>query len=104
MRWVLVGVSLSLAALLAPRAQALWQPLALSTPGAVDAAFYVSTTGNDSHAGTLAAPFATLAKCQTAMQASSGAKLTCYIRGGTYTPGTISGGYGNLMIDLTSSD
>ena len=48
-------------------------------------AFYVSTTGNDSNAGTLAAPFATLHQCKTAME-GSGTKKTCYIRGGSYAP------------------
>jgi hypothetical protein len=47
------------------------------------AAFYVATNGKNTNAGTLAAPFLTLAKCQTAMQASSTIK-TCYIRAGTY--------------------
>ena len=45
------------------------------------AAYYVSPNGSDSNAGTLAAPFLTLGKCQTAMQ--SGYKL-CYLRAGTY--------------------
>jgi hypothetical protein len=54
-------------------------------------AFYVATTGSDSNAGTLAAPFKTFTKCQAAMQASSTVK-TCYIRAGTYTPA--SGGNG----------
>jgi IPT/TIG domain len=44
--------------------------------------FYVATNGSDSNAGTLAAPFATLGKCQTAMQ--GGSVKTCYIRAGTY--------------------
>lgn len=45
------------------------------------AAYYISTTGSDSNPGTLAQPFLTLTKAQTAMQ--SGAKTT-YIRVGTY--------------------
>ncbi|MBP2659267.1 MAG: hypothetical protein H6Q69_2299 [Firmicutes bacterium] len=48
--------------------------------------FYVSTTGSDSNAGTLAAPFATLAKAQE--EASTGD--TVYIRGGTYSNFTIA--------------
>jgi hypothetical protein len=47
-------------------------------------AFYVSATGNDSNAGTLASPFLTFGKCQTAMQASVTQK-TCYIRAGSYS-------------------
>jgi hypothetical protein len=45
--------------------------------------FYVATNGNDSNPGTLAQPFATLGKCQTAMQMS--VNKTCFIRGGTYS-------------------
>jgi Ca-dependent carbohydrate-binding module xylan-binding/Right handed beta helix region len=44
--------------------------------------FYVSPTGNDSNPGTLAAPFATLARAQQAMENSS-IKAT-YVEGGTY--------------------
>jgi hypothetical protein len=46
--------------------------------------FFVATTGNDGNTGTLASPFLTLGKCQTAMQAV-GVPRTCYVRGGTYT-------------------
>ena len=46
-------------------------------------AFYVSPTGSDANAGTLAQPFATLGKAQSAMQASSAIKTT-YIRAGSY--------------------
>ncbi len=42
--------------------------------------YYVSTTGSDSAAGTLGAPFATLQKAANVM----GAGDTCHIRGGTY--------------------
>jgi hypothetical protein len=55
----------------------------LTVTAATQPAFYVATNGSDSNAGTLAAPFATLGKCQSAMQASS--TKTCYIRAGTYT-------------------
>jgi len=48
-------------------------------------AFYVSTTGNDSNAGTLASPFLTLHQCKVSMEAS-GTKKTCYVRGGSYAP------------------
>jgi hypothetical protein len=46
-------------------------------------AFYVATNGSDSNPGTLAAPFATLGECQSAMRGSSTVK-TCFVRGGTY--------------------
>lgn len=80
--------------------------LLLGAPAYVSA-YYVSTTGSDSNAGTLAAPYATLSKCQTAMRASSGAVLTCYIRAGTYTPtgtGTSCNGTLTSVLVLTSSD
>ncbi|HEX8796191.1 MAG TPA: right-handed parallel beta-helix repeat-containing protein [Polyangiaceae bacterium] len=48
-------------------------------------AFYVATNGNDANPGTLAQPFATLAKAQTAMRASAKSKTT-YVRAGTYQP------------------
>jgi len=47
-------------------------------------AFYVSTTGNDANAGTIASPFATLQAAQTAMRNSGTVKLT-YVRAGSYT-------------------
>jgi hypothetical protein len=48
--------------------------------------YYVAPTGSDSAAGTLAAPFATIAKAQT----SAAAGDTVYFRGGkfAYTAGT----------------
>jgi Right handed beta helix region len=46
------------------------------------AAFYVSPKGNDSNPGTLAAPFATLARAQQAMAHSS--SKTTYVQRGTY--------------------
>jgi hypothetical protein len=68
-------------------------------------AFYVATTGSDSNAGTVGAPFATLGKCQTAMQ-GSGTKKTCYIRAGSYAPAGLSAcnSRGNCAIGLTGSD
>src|ERR1700722_17436099 len=45
-------------------------------------AFYVSPTGNDDNPGTLASPFATLARAQRAMKRS--AAKTTYVGGGTY--------------------
>ena len=68
--------------------------------------FYVATTGKDTNAGTLAAPFATLTKCQSAMQASSTVK-TCYIRAGTYTPASAGNGCGytnGAVLVLGSAD
>lgn len=46
--------------------------------------YYVSTTGSNNNNGTQAAPFATLAKCQSAMEV--GSLKTCYIEAGTYKP------------------
>jgi hypothetical protein len=45
--------------------------------------FYVAPNGSDSNPGTLAAPFATLGRCQRAMEDSSKVK-TCTLRAGTY--------------------
>ena len=58
------------------------------------AGFYVSPTGSDSNPGTLAAPFATLAKAQQAMEGSS--TKTTYVEGGTY--------YLTSTLTLTSAD
>lgn len=67
-------------------------------------AFYVSTTGSDGNAGTLAAPFASLAKAQGAMQASSSIKTT-YIRAGSYTLPTIAScGGSSCGLNLTGAD
>ena len=65
--------ALSLTVAAAPVAQAPTTP-----------AYYISTSGNDANPGTLAAPFATFAKAQSAMQASSTIKTT-YVRAGNYT-------------------
>ena len=68
-------------------------------------AYYVATTGNDSNAGTLAAPFLTLGKCQSAMQ--GGSIKTCYIRAGSYTPAatvTCPNSTGSGVVLLGSSD
>jgi hypothetical protein len=46
-------------------------------------AFYVSPSGSDGNAGTLAAPFKTLTQAKAAMRASSTNK-TAYLRSGTY--------------------
>lgn len=53
-----------------------WRQIALK-------AFYVAPSGSDSAPGSIAAPFATIAHCQAAMQASGDVK-TCYIQAGTY--------------------
>lgn len=86
-------------------------------PGATDAAaddagkgapivpaFYVATSGNDSNPGTLASPFASLAKAQSAMRASSSIKTT-YIRAGKYTLPTLAcGGGSSCGLELDSTD
>lgn len=51
-------------------------------PAQTTEAFYVSPNGSDSNSGTLAAPFATLARAQEAMEDSS--IKTTYVEGGTY--------------------
>lgn len=62
-------------------------PLAALAPAALLAAtYYVSPTGNDSNAGTLAAPFRSITKAQSV--ASSGD--TVMLRGGTYSSFTIA--------------
>jgi hypothetical protein len=63
------------------------------TPVMIVPAFYVSTTGLDSNPGTVSAPFLTLGKAQSAMQASSSIKTT-YIRAGSYTLPTLDCGSG----------
>ena len=54
------------------------------THSAFAAEFYVSTSGNDSNAGTLASPFATPQKAFAVMASSD----TVYVRGGTYNLST----------------
>jgi parallel beta-helix repeat protein len=72
-------------------------------------AFYVSPSGNDSDPGTLAKPFLTLEKAQSAMQASASIKTT-YLRAGTYELSASSGtsncdwGMGSTAINLGSTD
>jgi parallel beta-helix repeat protein len=48
------------------------------------ATYYVATTGSDSAAGTLASPFATIAKARDVILANGEHGATVYIRGGTY--------------------
>lgn len=60
--------------------------LSLSAPGAV-ATFYVSTTGSDSAAGTLSAPFATLGRAAAAARGipnRAPGDVTVLVRGGQY--------------------
>jgi hypothetical protein len=73
------------------------------------AAFYVSPSGNDANAGTLAEPFLTLKKAQSAMQTSASIKTT-YLRAGTYALSASSGtsncygGMGSTAINLGAVD
>ena len=66
--------------------------------------FVVATNGSDSNPGTVASPFLTLGKCQTAMQ--GGSTKTCYIRSGSYAPPAITNcdGTNTCALKLTSSD
>lgn len=59
------------------------------------AAFYVAENGSDAGPGTLAQPFASLAKARDAMRASGTIK-TAYLRGGTYNI--------TQMLTLTAAD
>jgi Right handed beta helix region len=78
-------------------------PTPVATPAG--SAFYVSPTGNDSNAGSLAAPFKTLVKAQSAMRASSTIK-TVYLRAGTYSLASIANCYDQSTCGLhfTSAD
>jgi hypothetical protein len=88
----------------------------VSLSGSGVSAFFVATNGSDGNNGLspinqggAAGPFATLGKCQSAMQASSTVK-TCYIRAGTYSLTASSGSdycslnQGNQILHFTSSD
>src|SRR6266481_2645275 len=75
---------------------------AANTNSAIVPAFYVATNGRDSNPGTLAQPFATIAKAQVSMQASS-TKIT-YIRAGTYAPSAGSGCGNPDAVELGGSD
>lgn len=59
-----------------------WAIGAADLPTFGQQAFYVSPSGSDSSAGTLAAPFKTLGEAQTAMRA--GSIKTTFVRAGTY--------------------
>lgn len=54
--------------------------VAMPSTSAFATDYYVATDGNDSDAGTIGAPFATIQKAADSMAAGD----TCYIRGGTY--------------------
>ena len=73
---------------------ALIAPYAGATPASA-ADFYVSPNGNDAAAGTLAKPFATLARAQEAARPVAGKKpMTINLRAGTYylpTPLVLTG-------------
>jgi hypothetical protein len=72
---------------------------------AAPAGYFVATNGSDSNAGTITAPFATLPKCQAAMDGSGGATLACYVRGGSYAPGSHNcSGTGSCVLELTTAD
>ncbi len=58
------------------------ESLATGTDAGLTSALYVSPSGSDGNTGSLASPFATLARAQRAMQSSS--IKTTYIRAGTY--------------------
>jgi hypothetical protein len=54
---------------------------------ATEATFYVSPSGNDSNAGSINAPFLTIARAQTAVRSLSGSMtgdIIVYLRAGTY--------------------
>jgi hypothetical protein len=80
-----------------------------SAPPPTVPGFYVSPTGDDKNPGTIALPFLTLPKAQSAMQGSASIKTT-YLRAGTYAlsaaTGTSNcdGGMGSTAINLGSAD
>jgi Right handed beta helix region len=72
-------------------------------------AFYVSPTGSDTNPGTVALPFSTLGRAQSAMQGSASIKTT-YLRAGMYGVSAASGtsncygGKGSTAINLGATD
>lgn len=66
-----------------------------AAPSALAAEYYVATTGSDSNAGTLTAPFATVTKAQTAASAGD----TVLIRGGRFA----FSGSGTVGVSFTKS-
>lgn len=65
--------------------------LAFAASSAFAASYYVATSGNDSNAGTLSAPFASITKAQSVAVSGD----TVYLRGGTYSSFTIAGSDSN---------
>jgi hypothetical protein len=82
--WILLPLFTALLAPTGAWPASVSQNIPITITAATQPAFYVATNGSDSNAGTLVAPFATLGKCQTAMQNSSTIK-TCFLRAGTYS-------------------
>jgi Right handed beta helix region len=79
--------------------------LAMLCSQAAYAQFYVSTNGSDTNPGTLAAPFLTLGRAQSAMQAST--TKTTYVRAGSYSLSAISNCNGDGMscgVVMTQAD
>jgi hypothetical protein len=75
--------------------------LAVQTVQTVQAAtYYVATTGNDNNAGTVAAPFKTIARGSRQLAAGD----TLLIRAGTYIENMINGVYGFTFRNGTSKD
>jgi hypothetical protein len=67
-------------------------------------AFYVAKNGDDGNDGSVASPFATLGKAQTAMQTSSTIKTT-YVRAGSYVLPTIADcGGSSCGLNLVAAD
>ncbi len=67
-------------------------------------AFYVAKNGSDSNDGSLASPFATLGRAQTAMQGSATLKTT-YVRAGSYQLPTITScGGTSCGLNLVAAD
>ena len=72
--------------------------LALAATCAQATDYYVATNGNDSAAGTIGAPFATIQKAANSMVSAGD---TCYIRGGTYHEEVVSYRSGTAANPLT---
>ncbi|MDQ3004751.1 MAG: right-handed parallel beta-helix repeat-containing protein [Chloroflexota bacterium] len=76
----ITGILLTFVILLGNHISAQASPARPSALSAVGSVYYVSTTGNDSNAGTSSAPFKTFAKATSMLSAGS----TLYIQPGTY--------------------
>ena len=78
-------------------------PTLIAVPVVAETAYYVAPDGSDSNPGTLAAPFATFRKAQSAMRGST--IKTTYVRAGGYFPtGVDTGGGDTVIVKLTSAD